>query len=176
MKDQHAYIEDQLLVMDAQDGSGKAMDKLVSRWQRQFWSHAYRLTSDEQAAWDVTQQSWIAIIKGLPRLNDPANFNAWSYRIVTNKSIDWLRRNRLVKHTRIEDIAEPACKEEKDICIKELLEKLDVKKRAAVCLYYFEQLSIPEVAASLNISVGTVKSRLYAARNELKGLWLKQAE
>jgi DNA-directed RNA polymerase specialized sigma24 family protein len=43
-------IEDQLLVMDAQDGDGEAMEKLVNRWQKRLWHHAYRLTGDEQGA------------------------------------------------------------------------------------------------------------------------------
>ncbi len=62
-------IIDQLLVMDAQDGDAQAMEKLVSRWQKRLWQHAFRLTSDSQAAWDVTQQSWLGIIKGLQKLS-----------------------------------------------------------------------------------------------------------
>jgi len=85
-------IEDQLLVMDAQDGDANAMEKLVSRWQKRLWQHAFRLTADQQAAWDVTQQSWLAIIKGLRKLSDPANFKAWAYGITTNKSIDWIKK------------------------------------------------------------------------------------
>jgi len=74
MKREITHIEDQLLVMDAQDGNTKAMEALVSRWQKKLWRHAFRLTADPQAAWDVTQQSWLGIIKGLRKLNDPANF------------------------------------------------------------------------------------------------------
>jgi DNA-directed RNA polymerase specialized sigma24 family protein len=74
MKQDHSNIEDQLLVMDAQDGDAQAMEKLVTRWQKRLWQHAYRLTDDSQGAWDITQQSWLGIIKGLRKLHDPAKF------------------------------------------------------------------------------------------------------
>ena len=169
-------LVDEILVMDAQDGKARAMEMLVSRWQKRLWKHALRLTADEQAAWDVTQQSWLGIIKGLRKLHDPASFRAWAYRITTNKSIDWIRKNKAVKQVSIDEIQDPQQKEKKDIGLKELLQKLDVKKRAVISLYYFEQLSIPEVSAALKIPKGTVKSRLAKARKELKELYHKHFE
>ena len=164
---------DEILVMDAQDGKVRAMEMLVSRWQKRLWQHAFRLTADEQAAWDVTQQSWLGIIKGLRKLHDPASFKAWAYKITTNKSIDWIRKNKTVKQISIDEIQDPQQKEKKDTGLKELLQKLDVRKRAVICLYYFEQLSVPEVSLALKIPKGTVKSRLSKARNELKELYQK---
>ena len=69
-------IIDQILVMDAQDGDARAMEKLVARWQKRLWHYAYRLTGTTEGAWDVTQESWLGIIIGLRRLHDPANFRA----------------------------------------------------------------------------------------------------
>jgi RNA polymerase sigma-70 factor (ECF subfamily) len=176
VKDERSNIEDQLLVMDAQDGDIRAMEDLVSRWQKRLWQHAYRLTSDSQAAWDVTQQSWLGIIKGLKKLHDPANFRAWAYRITTNKSINWIKKNKAVKKISIEEISDRPQKEKKDMGIKELLEKLDIRKQAVLALYYFEQLSISEISVALGIPKGTVKSRLHVARKELKELWKKYSE
>jgi len=76
MQPAREQIIDQLLVTDAQDGDAGAMEKLVSRWQKRLWQHAFRLTSDSQAAWDVTQQSWLGIIKGLRKLHDPERYGA----------------------------------------------------------------------------------------------------
>ncbi|MHC4311914.1 MAG: RNA polymerase sigma factor [Planctomycetota bacterium] len=162
--------------MDAQDGKARAMEMLVSRWQKRLWQHALRLTADEQAAWDVTQQSWLGIIKGLRKLNDPASFKAWAYRITTNKSIDWIKKNKTVKQVSIDEIQDHQQKEKKDTGLKELLQKLDIKKRAVISLYYFEQLSVPEVSVALKIPKGTVKSRLSKARKELKVLYHKYLE
>jgi RNA polymerase sigma-70 factor (ECF subfamily) len=143
-------IIDQILVMDAQDGDAEAMEKLVSRW--------------------------LGIIKGLRKLNDPASFKAWAYRITTNKSFDWIRKRKAGKHISIEEIQDHQHKEKEDTGVKELLEKLDARKRAVLSLYYFEQLSVPEISVALNISAGTVKSRLFKAREELKKLWQKYSE
>lgn len=176
MKDERCDIEDQLLVMDAQDGDAGAMEKLVIRWQRRLWHHAFRLTDDAQAAWDITQQSWLGIIKGLRKLHDPANFKAWAYGITTNKSIDWIRKTKAVRHISIEEIQDHHHKGKKDSGVKELLEKLDIRKRAVLSLYYIEQLSISEISLVLRIPKGTVKSRLHNARKELKELWQKHFE
>jgi len=173
MSMEYSDIEDQLLVMDAQDGDVSAMEKLVTRWQKRLWRHAYRLTNDIQAAWDVTQQSWLGIIKGLNRLEDPANFKSWAYRITTNKATDWCKKKNAIHQVACERLESIESKEKKDIGIKEMLGKLDIRKRMVVSLYYFEQLSVSEISQVLNIPAGTVKSRLSAARNDLKEQWRK---
>ena len=169
-------IVDEILVMDAQNGKVRAMEILVSRWQKRLWQHALRLTADEQAAWDVTQQSWLGIIKGLRKLHDPASFKAWAYKITTNKSFDWIRKNKAVKQVSIDEIQDHQQKEKKDTGLKELLQKLDIKKRAVISLYYFEQLTVLEISTALKIPKGTVKSRLTKARKELKVLYQKHFE
>ena len=169
-------LVDEILVMDCQSGSVKGMEILVSRWQKRLWRYAYNLTGNSEAAWDITQDSWLGIIKGLRKLHDPANFKAWAYRITTNKSVDWIKKSKAIKRISIEEIQEPQQQEKKDIGVKELLQKLDMKKRVVLSLYYFEQLSVPEVSAALNIPQGTVKSRLANARKELKELWQKYYE
>ena len=176
MKSEITNIEDQLLVMEAQDGNVKAMEALVSRWQKKLWRHAYRLTADTQAAWDVTQQAWLGIIKGLRKLHDPANFRPWAYKITTNKAINWIKKNQAAKKINIEEIRDCQYKEKKDTGIKELLEKLDMRKKVVLCLYYFEQLSISEISVALKIPEGTVKSRLANARSELKKLYQQHFE
>ncbi len=172
MRGEHSHLEDQLLVMDAQDGSREAMDKLVTRWQKRLWGHACRLTGDSQAAWDVTQTAWCDIIRGLRKLHDPAGFPAWAYKITTRKSIDWIKRKRRTKTASLENIEVAAVDKKSSLEIEDLLSQLDIDKRTLLSLYYFEELSISDIASALKIPVGTVKSRLYAARNELKKYWL----
>lgn len=164
-------IVDEILVMDCQSGSAKALEKLISRWQKRLWKYAYRMTGDSEAAWDITQESWLGIIKGLRRLHDPARFRSWAYRIVTNKASDWIRKSSASKHVRIDDVQNCGIREQKEVGIKELLEKLDMRKRLVLSLYHFEQLSIREISIALNIPKGTVKSRLHSARKDLKELW-----
>ncbi len=171
MGHERSNLEDQLLVMDAQDGSAEAMETLVKRWQKRLWRHALRLTGDHEAAWDVTQSAWYDIIRRLRRLRDPASFRAWAYRIITCKSIDWIKTKRPVKPLAPEQLDKLAAAEKYQTGVQELLEQLDVDKRAVLCLYYFEELSISEISEALNIPAGTVKSRLHNARQALKILW-----
>jgi len=176
MMNQSEQLIDEILVMDCQTGSAKALEMLVSRWQKRLWRHAHRLVGDTEAAWDVTQQSWLAVIKGLRKLHDPANFKAWAYKITTNKSIDWIKKSKAANRVSIHDIPDPPQQEEKDAGLKDLLQKLDTGKRAVLSLYYFEQLSIPEISLTLNIPKGTVKSRLHTAREEVRKLWREHLE
>jgi len=164
-------LVDEILVMDCQRGNVKAMEMLVCRWQKRLWKYAYNMAGDAAAAWDITQESWLGIIKGLGKLQDPASFKAWAYRITTNKSIDWIRKNSTAKKVGLDEVQKHQHDEEKDAGLKELLEKLDVRKRAVLNLRYFEQLSIPEIGIALKIPKGTVKSRLHNARKELKELY-----
>ena len=173
MKDNLSKIKNQLLVMAAQDGDAEAMKKLVCQWQKKLWQYVFRLTSNSQATWDITQQCWLDIIKGIKKLNDPACFKAWAYRIATNKSIDWLKNKYKGPHINLDAIEIGCCQKEDDWRVKELVQKLKNDSRAVLNLYYFEQLSIPEISIALEIPQGTVKSRLFKARRELKQLWEK---
>ena len=171
MTRERLHLEDQLLVMDAQDGSARAMDGLVKRWQKRLWRHARRLTGDREAAWDVTQSAWYDIIRRLRKLHDPAGFPAWAYKITTCKSIDWIKKKKRNKSVPLEDLEVMASDVKTTSDIEEFIAKLDIDKRAVLSLYYFEELSIAEISEILKIPAGTVKSRLHTARNELKKLY-----
>ncbi len=169
-------IIDEILVMDCQSGRVKAMEMLVSRWQKRLWQYAYHLTGNADAAWDITQEGWLGIIKGIRKLHDPARFRAWAYKIITNKANDWIKKKNDTRHISIEetDVAQHEAK--KGIGVKELVQKLDFKKKVVLSLYYFEQLSVSEISVALKIPKGTVKSRLAGAREDLKKLYQKYLE
>jgi len=173
MKDNLSNIEDQLLVMAARDGDAEAMVKLVSRWQKRLWQYVHRRTSNSQVTWDITQQCWLDIIKGIRRLNDPACFKAWVYRIATNKSIDWLKNKSNEQYIELDSIGVDHHHNEDGLRVKELLHKLKDESMAVLTLYYFEELSVTEISIALSVKPGTVKSRLFTAREELKELWEK---
>ena len=159
--------------MAAQDGNAAALDKLVSLWQKKLWRYVFRLTTDVHASWDITQQCWLEIIKGLGKLHNSASFKAWAYRIATNNSIDWLKSKCKNQHISLDSIEIDCYQKNDDLRVKELIQRLKNDSRVVLSLYYFEQLSIPEISVVLNIPQGTVKSRLFKARCELKLLWEK---
>ncbi|UCD50211.1 MAG: RNA polymerase sigma factor [Phycisphaerales bacterium] len=164
-------IIDEILVIDAQAGRAQALEALVARWHKRLWQHAFRLVGDSEAAWDVTQQSWLAIIKGLRKLREPAQFKAWAYQITTRKAVDWIRKDQRRKRAAREAVQRRKCELAADAEVRELLEKLDVKKKVVLSLYYFEQLNVSEISMALKIPKGTVRSRLHQAREALRALW-----
>jgi RNA polymerase sigma-70 factor (ECF subfamily) len=173
MKEKLSKIETQLLVMAAQDGSQEALEKLVGLWQKKLWQYVVRFTGDVHASWDITQQCWLEILKGIKKLRDPKNFKAWAYRIATNRTMDWLKRKKKNRHINPESIEIDSNQKEDDLQVKELVQRLKSDSRVILSLHYFEQLSISEISIAMNIPKGTVKSRLFTAREELKQLWEK---
>ena len=173
MKDNLSKIQSQLLVMAAQNGNPAAMDKLVGLWQKKLWQYVFRFTGDVHASWDITQQCWLEIIRGLRKLHDPRNFKAWAYRIATNRTIDWLKDKDRNQHANLESTEVGCNRQDNDSQVKELVQRLKNDSRVILSLHYFEQLSVSEITIALNIPQGTVKSRLFTAREELKQLWEK---
>lgn len=85
-------IQDELLVLRCQEGDDDALRALITRWQPRFGRLAWRLTGNRESARDAVQETWLAIVRGLRRLDDPARFRSWAYRIAVNKCADWTRR------------------------------------------------------------------------------------
>ncbi|MGW8256293.1 MAG: RNA polymerase sigma factor, partial [Thermoguttaceae bacterium] len=130
---------------------------------------------DENAAWDVLQESWIGISRGLKRLADVAAFPAWAYQILSNKCRDSVRRDR--RRREVAEIyteqmqrkeQETATAEEQHGNLKEALEQLSGPDRAVLSLRYEEDFDIADIALILGVPEGTVKSRLFYARGRLR--------
>ncbi len=176
MNDATEQLVDELLVMEAQSGNAKAVEALVHRWQKRLWQYARRLTGSAEAAWDVTQESWLGVVRGIRKLNDPARFRPWAYRIVTHKANDWIRRAAQARTLPAEAPVRPpsadgASDVEVSADLQHILDQLPVHSRVVLTLYYLEDLGVSEVARVLDVPAGTVKSRLHHARNEFKELW-----
>lgn len=178
---QPEQIYDELLVLSCQNGDRSALKELVGRWQKRLGRFALRLTGDADAAADVTQETWIAIVRGIGRLDDPASFRAWAYRIVANKCADWIRKNKrrreLTEQMTIEsegqvvESAEAELEKRDDISqVRSAIRKLPDDRRMILTLKYVDEMSTREISKALNIPQGTVKSRLYHAREELKNI------
>ena len=168
-------IEDELLVLRSQEGDASAFDELVGRWQERLWRHAWRLLGDEDAAWDVLQEAWIGISRGIGRLEDAAAFPAWAYRIVSNKCRDRIRRERRRREA-VESYSDQVRQADADApnfdeqCanLREALARLPGRDRAILSLRYEEGFDTAAIAAILRVPEGTVKSRLHYARKRLR--------
>jgi RNA polymerase sigma-70 factor (ECF subfamily) len=162
----------------SQAGSIEALDGLARRWTPRLLRYAARVlgaTGDStEAARDVVQETWIGAIRGLRGLRDPAHFPAWIYGIATRKCADAIRANvrrrRREEGTEAGDTvkSEPRLTSEQQIDLATAIRGLPPIHRAALHLFYREELSVDEIASVLGIPAGTVKSRLHHAREALK--------
>lgn len=169
-------IYNELLVIRCQDGESDAFSELVDLWHERLWRHARRLSSDPELANDAMQDAWMAIVRGIGRLDDPAFFRPWAYRIVTHKCTDQIRRvsrrREVVEEMTRQPTETVGANSDDDFdemgTLRSAMATLPSDRRALLGLHYLEELGLNEIAAILGIPVGTVKSRLFHARRALK--------
>jgi len=167
-------ILDELLVIGCQQGDLKAFEHLVSRWHVRFKRHALHVTGDSDAGTEIVQETWLEIVRTIPRLKQPHSFRGWAFRIVSNKAADWIRRQtrqramqKELAHQHREPVGISRPDHRKDELRRGLQELSDVS-RQILSLKYLDNLSTSEIANALDIPVGTVKSRLFHAREQLR--------
>jgi RNA polymerase sigma-70 factor (ECF subfamily) len=167
-------VVDDLLVLASQAGDASAFERLVARWHPRILRHARRLTGDADAASDVAQDTWIAVVRGLPRLRDPARFGAWALRIAGWRAADWIGR-RVQTRTRMAEAARApgaaganALADDRVTRLRTAVRSLAPSDRLLVTLYYVDGYSVAETAVILGVPAGTVKSRLSHARERLR--------
>jgi len=173
MKFKQEHILDELLVMRTQNGDMKAFSLLVKRWQPAILRQAYRLTRNDEAALDVAQDTWQAIARGISRLKSPLAFKTWSFRIVSNKSANWIKDQQKQRSIQDESEGQVSPTEEESSLenielIRRALNELPVNSKTILSMFYVDNYSVKEIAHILSLSEGTVKSRLFYARKMLK--------
>lgn len=180
MKKSREQIYDELLVIKCRQADKDAFNELVGRWQKRLWHYAFKVTGSESAAWDIVQETWYGIIKGIRKLEDVSVFPRWAFRIANNKCTDWLRKqqvqnrlnNELTKRTKNESNKNS---DEATESLRAAIEKLSPDRRALLTLRYHEGFDIGQIAEILRVPQGTVKSRLHRTVNELRQLSINGA-
>jgi RNA polymerase sigma-70 factor (ECF subfamily) len=179
-----AARRDAELVERLKGGDAKALDELFRRYREPAYQIAYRLLGNAEDALDVVQEAFIHVMRGVEGFRGQASFKTWFYRIVTHAALDF-RRARSVRQTAsldTESAPEPPAERHgewppDEVEMREFLDAIDralmnvsEKNRAALVLYALEGMSYKEVAEVLGISVGTVMSRIFNARQRLREL------
>ncbi|WP_422104251.1 RNA polymerase sigma factor [Winogradskyella sp.] len=168
---------DEVLVETFKDGDKKALATLVERWHKRFCNKAYWMVNDKEAAKDIAQDSWTTIIQNIDKLREPKRFKYWAFRIVCNKSTDWLRLQAKKNTTGISyELKANVNSDDTDYLEKERLKRLllttvnalPAHQSAVIRLFYLQSYSLKQISDLLDISVGTAKSRLFHAREKLK--------
>ena len=165
------------LVIEYQSGNKKVITLLVKRWHIEFCKFAFWYTKDAASAKDIAQESWTVIMNKLDTLQDPEKFKSWAISIVNRKSIDWIRaRNRekekLKKYSaekfNLVFEANADNQEETKLLLLKAIKTLSIDQQTILKLFYTQNYRLKEISELLKISIGTVKSRLFHAREKLK--------
>lgn len=172
-------IYDEYLVAAAITRDQPSLSRLVARWHPKLLRHAWRVLGDAERARDVVQEAWIDILRSLTGLDDVAAFPAWAYRIVTRRCQRVFNRSARELLDPLEDGEDrgPAAPEsESGEFAAELANVIDAiatlpgAQRAALALFYIEELSVAEIAIATDVPPGTVKTRLMHARRKVRAL------
>ncbi|MGB0578554.1 MAG: RNA polymerase sigma factor [Limisphaerales bacterium] len=172
-------IEDETLTIRAIRGQGEALDRLLSRWQKRIWNYQFGLCRDEQAAWDLLQETCLSVAGGIQKLKDPALFAPWMFRLAHRCYVDWVRkdvRNGEAK-ARVAEEMETSRSNGSDRLgqIRAAIEQLEPEDRAVITLTYVQGFSYDDIATALELPVGTVKSRIHYAKQKVRELIEKES-
>ena len=182
--------DDVELVRRCQAGDSSAFNDLVTRYRSKVFTMVYGMVQNEQDAWDLAQEGFLKAWKSIHRFKGESSFYTWLYRIMTNVTIDSLRRKGIRGEAEFDDrIApvnvEPGSRttpssaplpneklEYREIRqrIDHAIAKLSPEHRAVIVMKEIEDLQYNEIAEVLNCSLGTVMSRLFYARKKLQSL------
>ena len=181
-------LDDRALVIAAQAGDRAAMDRLLRGQHDRIHAVCRRITGNESDAADATQEALIAVVRGLHRFDGRAAFSTWVYRIATNASLDELRRRKRRPLSVVRDDdrfdQEPSDPgwdrpfeqiDDRDQVEAALLEVPD-DFRIPVVLRDVADLDYAEIAATLDVPIGTVKSRIARGRGMLAAALARQAQ
>lgn len=163
------------------DGFEAAFEALFHRYRDRVYAIAFRITGSQQDALDVVQESFALLFRKLASFRGSSLFSTWLFRIVVNCSIDLRRRERVGKRfVLLGSEQEPGVEDEgkgpRDAAssrelgdqVQLAISQLSTKLRTILALRYLEEMSYEELAATLEVSMGTVKSRLARAHLALE--------
>ena len=171
------------LVSRARSGDDAAFQQLVKTWQRRVLNTIARILGRPDDAEDVAQEVFVRLYYSLDKLRDPAQFQPWLYRLITNASIDYLRRHKRSR-IRISDLSDQqvfaadsaqamrrAADEDHRQRMRDhaehVLSAVPVKDRMLLMLKEVEGLSVKELCSIYNVSEESIKVRLFRARKRI---------
>jgi len=185
---------DSTLVAATKNGESQAFEFLVKRHEAKTFSVALRITRNREDAQDVVQQAFHKAFMHLDRFQEKSSFSTWLTRIVINEGLMCLRKNRSRREISLDDVkseseelfppeipdrakdpAEIYEQQENERVLCEALNQLSTEFRTVVCLR-LEERSVGETSEILGLGVGTLKARLFRARQKLRVLLTRSSE
>lgn len=179
--------EDIVLVRKAQEGNMAAYDDLIRRYQERVYATIYHMTSNHEDANDLAQETFIKGFQALKSFKGDSSFYTWVYRIAINKTINFLKQRKNKNHLSLNDLdvnaendpdlvaltSEKTPRREVNLGelqekLNEAMQKLSSVHRLVVTLHDVQGLSHEEIGKIMNCNIGTVRSRLFYARQQLQ--------
>lgn len=165
-------VEDRDLIAKARQGHVDAYNALVSRWEKRVFNYLLRLVGHREDALDLSQDVFLKAYQNLKKLDDPARFPAWLFRIAHNEAFSLLRKTRPEGELAVEPSTGGSSARmfpmELNLAVKSALGRLSDDQREAVLLKVYQGFKFEEMAEILACPVSTVKSRVYTALDLLK--------
>ncbi len=167
--------EDRQLIKEYLSGNGDAIEGLVTKYQKMVYSLAYRLTNDMDAAQDLTQETFIKVLKGIKTFKMRSSFKTWVYRIATNVCLNRMRKRNPETMTLDEAVVQSSSNvltsmitKEQGIRLNRAIQRLTERQKLAVTLRTMEGLSCRETADIMGCSEGAVKAHYHNGVKSLK--------
>lgn len=176
--------KDSDLVQRTLCGDWSAYDQLVKRYQRQIYNFAYRMMGNAEDAQDISQETFLRAFQSLHSFRKDASFLTWLFKIASNLCIDLLRSRKskgtLSLDSELEEGREPAAeartsdpesvamRNATQEVVQHAINALPARYRAVVILRHLQGMSVDEIAQTLDIPAGTVKTHLFRAREMLR--------
>jgi RNA polymerase sigma-70 factor (ECF subfamily) len=180
-------LTDGELIATSISGREDCFEELVRRYQRPITGYVYRILNNYDASLDVTQEVFIKVYNSLARYSSDYKFSTWLYRIAHNAAIDYIRRNSVSQQSLETENADgsfqlqiesrqPTPEQERERSewrkeIEAVVKCLPVVYRELILLRHAQELSYDEIAEITNLPLGTVKNRLFRAREMMREMF-----
>lgn len=187
--------DDGMLIERARRGDRDALDTLIRKYEKRAYQYAFRLTSNPEEAADVVADAFVRVYSAMPNFKGNSAFTTWLYRILTNCFLDQRKKEKNRPATSLESVLqtdegelerqfessdptpdEMAERNEREDVFEDAVAHLPEYQRVMVTLYHAEMLSYEEIAETLDLPIGTVKSRLNRARLSLREALVRDEE
>lgn len=171
-------MDEAQLIELSRRGETSAYDQLVAGYQDRVYSLAYRVTGNREDAWDAAQEAFLKAYRNLRTFRGSSAFSTWLHRIAVNAALDIVRRRphqppvpleMELSDSAVEDPGERVVQHDVQQRIHRAIAGLPVEQRTAIVLRELHGHSYDEIAATLQIPLGTVRSRISRAREALRG-------
>jgi RNA polymerase sigma-70 factor (ECF subfamily) len=179
------------LVWLAKTGDREAFSQLVLLFELKVYRTAYALTGNEHDAKDLSQETFVRAFRGIGRFRGKSSFFTWLYRILLNTYKGWAKRSYRTPEVLLASLrgsasndlhdtkassSDAACDREKVDRVYRAIAALPHEQKMAIVLHAIEEMTYREIARAMQCSIGTIKSRIHAARLALKRQLLDEEE